>query len=50
MDLRGLSLTQNDYFSLLTLTKKLLSMIFCDMIARIGESEEQTDVKVEIIM
>ena len=33
MDPRGLKATQNAYFSLLTPTKQLLLMTFCDMTA-----------------
>ena len=57
---RGLRVTQNAYFSLLTRTKKLLSVTFCDPIAETGVSfqtdgrrmvaEGQTDVEVEIVI
>ena len=65
MDPRGLRVTQNAYFSLLTLTKKLLLVTFCDPTAEIGVSfwthgwterngtertDGQTDVKVEIVI
>ena len=38
MDPRGLRVTQNAYFSLLTLTKKLLLVTFCDLTAETGVS------------
>ena len=38
MDPRGLRVTQNAYFSLLTLTKKLLLVTFCDPTAETGVS------------
>ena len=38
LDTRGLRMTQNAHFSLLTHTKQLLILIFCDTIARIGPS------------
>ena len=38
MDERGLRLTCNAYFSLLTHTKKLLSVTFCDQTAKTGLS------------
>ena len=62
---RGLRVTQNAYFSLLTLTKKLLLVTFCDPTAETGVSfqpdgrngtnrtertDEQTDMKVEIVI
>ena len=66
MDPRGLRVTQNAYFSLLTLTKKLLLVTFCDPTAETGVSfrtdgrnrqrngtngtDGQTDVKVEIVI
>ena len=60
MDPRGLRVTQNAYFSLLTHTKKLLLVTFCDPTAETGvsfqtdggrtEAEGQTDVEVEIII
>ena len=46
MDQRCQRVTQNAYFSLLTHTKQLLSMILCDLTARIGASfrtHRQTD-------
>ena len=52
----GLRVIQNAYFSLLTLTKKLLSVTFCDPTAKTGVSfrthgtDGQTGVKVEIII
>ena len=55
MDPRGLRVTQNAYFSLLTHTKKLLLVTFCDPTAEtkvsfwtdggLTEAEGQTDVK-----
>ena len=60
MDPRGLRVTQNAYFSLLTLTKKLLLVTFCHPIAETGVSfrkhgrterkDGQTDMKVEIVI
>ena len=62
MDPRGLRVTQNAYFSLLTHTKKLLSVTFCDPTTKTGVSvrtrgtdgrngtDGQTDVKVEIVV
>ena len=65
MDPRGLRVTQNACFSLLTLTKKLLLVTFCDPTAETGVSfrthtrtdeterngtDGHTDVKVEIII
>ena len=66
MDPWGLKVTQNAYFSLLTLTKKLLLVTFCDPTAETGVSfqthgrtnerteqnrtDGQTDVKVEIVI
>ena len=56
MDPRGLRVTQNAYFSLLTLTKKLLLVTFCDPTAETGVSfwtdgtDGQTDLKVEIVI
>ena len=38
MDPRGLRVTKNAYFSLLTLTKKLLLVTFCDPTAETGVS------------
>ena len=55
----GLRVTQNAYFTLLTLTKKLLSVTFCDPTAETGVSfwthgtngtGGQIDVKVEIVI
>ena len=55
-------MTQNAYFSLLTHTKKLLLVTFCDLNAETGfsfrtdgrrtaaEAEGQTDVEVEIVI
>ena len=57
MDSRGLRVTQNAYFSLLTLTKKLLT--FRDPTTETGVSfwthrrngtDGQTEVKVEIVI
>ena len=63
MDPRDLRVTQNAYFSLLTLTKKLLLVTFCDLTAttgvsflihgmdgtdRMDKTDGQTDVKVKI--
>ena len=65
MDPRGLRVTQKAYFSLLSLTKTLLLMTFCDPTAETGvsfrthewkrngngtETDGQTDVIVEIVM
>ena len=63
MDPRSLRVTQNAYFSLLTHTKKLLLMTFCDLTAETGVSvwthgrnrngtgtDRQTDVTVEIVI
>ena len=61
MDPKGLRVTQNVYFSLLTLTKKLLLVTFCDQTAKTGVSfvthtntdgrtDGQTDVMVEIVI
>ena len=54
MDLRGLRVTKNANFSLLTHTKQLLSVAVCDSTAKIGrempEPPDQTDIKVEIDM
>ena len=58
IDPRGLRVTQNAYFSLLTHTKKLLLVTFCDPTAETGASfrtdghgmEGQTDVEVEIVI
>ena len=59
MDPRDLRVTQNAYFSLLTHTKKLLLVTFCDLTAETGVSfrtdgrrteEGQTDVEVEIVI
>ena len=59
MDPRGLKVTQNAYFSPLTLTQKLLLVTFCDPTAETGISfqpdgrngtDGQTDVKVEIVI
>ena len=58
---RGLRLTQNAYFSLLTHTKQLLLLVFCDLTAENGpnfrtqrqkeeRTDEQTDVEVEIVI
>ena len=54
---RGLRVTKNAYFSLLTHTKQLLLVTFCDKTARSGvrfqthgtRTDGQTDVKVEIV-
>ena len=58
MDLRGLMVTKNAYFSLLTHIKQLLLVTLCDTTAGIGNSKVgltmppplygHTDVKVEI--
>ena len=59
MDLKGLRVTQNTHFSLLTYTKQLLFVTFCDTTAGIGASfrthgwrrtEGQTEVEVEIVI
>ena len=62
MDPRDLRVTQNAYFSLLTITKKLLLVTFCDPTAETGVSfwtdgrngrngtDGQADVKVEIVI
>ena len=54
MDSRGLKVTKNAYFSLLTHTNQLLLVTFCDTIAGIGSvtgrKDGQTDMKVEIVM
>ena len=63
MDPRVLRVTQNAYFSLLTQTKKLLLVTFCDPTAETGvhfrtdgrtvgglTEEGQTDVEVEIVI
>ena len=60
MDPKGLRVTQNAYFSLLTLTKKLLLVTFCDPTAETGVTfwahgqtngmDGQTDMKVEIVI
>ena len=57
MDPRGLRVTQNAYFSLLTHTKKLLLVTFCYTPAGIGASfrthgttDGQTDMKGEIVI
>ena len=64
MDPRDLRVTQNAYFSLLTHTKKLLLVTFCDPTAETrvsfrtdGQAEDggrtkegQTDVEVEIVI
>ena len=41
MNLRGLRVTKNAYFSLLKRTKELLLVTFCDTIARIGRKEDK---------
>ena len=56
----GLRVTQNAYFSLITHTKQLLSVTFCDPMAGIGVSFQtdtqktaaggQTDMEVEIVI
>ena len=54
-------MTKDAYFSLLTRTKQLLLVTFCDMLAGIevsfsdtrmedGRTEGQTDVEVEIVI
>ena len=61
MDLKGLRMTQNAYFSLLTHTKQLLLATCCHTAAGIGGSfrthgrrtaaaEGQTDVEVKIVI
>ena len=63
MDPRGLRVTHNAYFSLLTHTKKLLLVTFCDPTAETGVTfcthgrtdeqngtDEQTDMKVKIVI
>ena len=61
MNPRGLRVTQNAYFSLLTHTKKLLLVTFCDPTAETGVSfrtherkqngtDGETDVIVEIVI
>ena len=61
MDPRGLRVTQNAYFSLITHTKQLLLVTFSDTTAGIGASfwtdaqqrtaaEGQTDLEVEIVI
>ena len=59
MDPRVLRVTQDVYFSLLTHTKKLLLVTYCDPTAGIGVSfrthgrtaaERQTDVEVKIVI
>ena len=60
MDPRDLRVTQNAYFSLLTLTKKLLLVTFCDPTAKSGvkfwthgqteRMDRQTEVKVETVI
>ena len=58
MDSRGLRVTQNAYFSLLTHTKKLLLVTYCDLTAETGvsfqthgmETDGQTDVIVQIVI
>ena len=63
MDLRGPRVTQKAYFSLLTFTKTLLLITFCDPTAETGvcfqtqgrngrdrQMDGQTDVKVEIVI
>ena len=59
MDPRGLRVTHNAYFSLLTHTKKLLFVTCCDPIAKTGVAfwthtrngkDGQTDVKVETVI
>ena len=55
----GLRVTQNAYFSLITHTKQLLSVIFCDTTAGIGATFRthgrkravgQRDVEVELVI
>ena len=58
MDPRNLRVTQNEYFSLLTHTKELLLVTFCDLTSETGVSfrtdgqteEGQTDVEGEILI
>ena len=63
MNPRGLRITQNAYFSLLTHTKQLLIVTYCDTLALIEvgfrtdgtgtgttELDGQTDVEVEIVI
>ena len=59
MDPWGLRVTQNAYFSLLTHTKQLLLVTFCDTTAEIGSDKErldgrtpygQADMRVEIVI
>ena len=57
MDPRCQRVTQNAYFSLLTHTKQLLSMILCDLTAEIGASfwthrrtDGQADLEVEVVI
>ena len=57
MDSRDLKMTKNAYFSLLTHTKQLLLVTFCNITAGIGASfsdtqkvDEQTDVEVAIVI
>ena len=61
MDSRSLRVIKNAYFSLLTHTKKLLLVTYCDMTAENGVSfrthgrkdgwtDGQTDVDVEIVI
>ena len=65
MDPRVLRVTQNAYFSLLTHTKKLLLVTFCDLTVETGfgfrtherkrngngnGTDGQTDVEVEIVI
>ena len=61
MDPRGLRVTQNAYFSILTHTKKLLLVTFCDLTAETRVSfwthkewnrnmDGQTDVTVKIVI
>ena len=58
---RGLRVTQNEYFLLMTHTKQLLLVTFCYITAGIGasfrthetgrtETDGQTDVEVEIVI
>ena len=56
MDPRGLKVTKNAYFSLLTGTKQLLLMTFCDTTAELVTQKNDrtkdgwTDVKFEIVL
>ena len=64
MDLRGLSVTKNAYFPLLTHTKQLLLVTFCDKTTESGvrfrthgrtdgtdgRTDGQTNVEVEIVI